>query len=73
MEARPERVRHHLRRPLPSPRNLLAKNAGNTVNEIDLKKNVKWRCRQADTDGFQRYARSMRYAQGGGLTARPGS
>jgi hypothetical protein len=35
VEARPERVRDHLRRPLPCPRNLLAKTAGNTVNEID--------------------------------------
>jgi hypothetical protein len=34
VEASPERVRDHLRRPLPGTRNLLAKNAGNTINEI---------------------------------------
>ena len=34
-KARPERVRYHLRRPLPGPRDLLTKTAGNTVNEID--------------------------------------
>ena len=30
LEASPERVRDHLRRPLPGPRDLYAKTAGNT-------------------------------------------
>jgi hypothetical protein len=34
VETCPERVRDHLRRPIPGSRNLLMKTAGNTVNEI---------------------------------------
>ena len=33
-ETGPERVRNHLRRPIPGSRNLLMETAGNTVNEI---------------------------------------
>jgi hypothetical protein len=35
VEARAERVRHHLRRPLACSRNLLMKTAGNTVAVTD--------------------------------------
>src|SRR4029453_19643091 len=35
VEASAERVRDHLRRPLPSSRNLLMNTAGNTINAID--------------------------------------
>jgi len=35
MEARLERIRHHLRRPVPGRRDLLTMTAGNTVREID--------------------------------------
>ena len=35
LEASPERVRHHLRRPLAGSRNLLMKTAGNTVPVTD--------------------------------------
>ncbi len=35
MEARPECLRHHLRRPVPGRRDLLTQPAGNTVSEID--------------------------------------
>jgi len=34
VEASPQRVRDHLRRPLAGSRDLLLENAGNTVNEI---------------------------------------
>lgn len=34
VETCPERVRDHLRRPIPGSRNLLMKTAGNTVKEI---------------------------------------
>ena len=34
VEASAQRVRHHLRRPLPGRRDLLTKTAGNTVSEI---------------------------------------
>jgi hypothetical protein len=34
VEASAERVRNHLRRPIPGSRNLLMNTAGNTVNEI---------------------------------------
>jgi hypothetical protein len=33
LEASPQRVRHHLRRPLAGSRNQLMKTAGNTLNE----------------------------------------
>jgi hypothetical protein len=33
LETRAERVRNHLRRPIPGRRNLLAETAGNTVSE----------------------------------------
>ena len=33
VEARPERFRHHLRRPVPGRRGLLTQTAGNTVSE----------------------------------------
>ena len=35
LEASPQRVRHHLRRPVPGRRDLLTKTAGNTVSETD--------------------------------------
>ncbi len=35
LEAGPERIRHHLRRPVPGRRDLLTQPPGNTVNEID--------------------------------------
>jgi hypothetical protein len=35
MEARLERIRHYLRRPVPGRRDLLTMTAGNTVREID--------------------------------------
>jgi hypothetical protein len=35
VEASTERVRDHLRRPIPGRRRLLMETAGNTVNEID--------------------------------------
>jgi hypothetical protein len=35
METRLERIRHHLRRPVPGRRDLLTMTAGNTVREID--------------------------------------
>jgi|HubBroStandDraft_3_1064219.scaffolds.fasta_scaffold1461607_1 hypothetical protein len=35
VEAGPERIRCHLRRPVPGRRDLLTMNAGNTVREID--------------------------------------
>ena len=35
VETSAQRIRHHLRRPLPGRRNLLTQTAGNTVSEID--------------------------------------
>jgi hypothetical protein len=35
METRLERIRHHLRRPVPGRWDLLTMTAGNTVREID--------------------------------------
>jgi hypothetical protein len=35
LETRIERIRHHLRRPVPGRRDLLTMTAGNTVREID--------------------------------------
>jgi hypothetical protein len=35
VEAGPERIRHHLRRPVPGRPDLLTMTAGNTVSEID--------------------------------------
>jgi hypothetical protein len=35
VEASAQRVRDHLRRPIPGRRNLLMNTAGNTVSEID--------------------------------------
>ena len=35
LEASAQRVRHHLRRPIPGRRNLLTETAGNTVSETD--------------------------------------
>jgi hypothetical protein len=34
LEASPQRILDHLRRPVPGRRDLLTNNAGNTVNEI---------------------------------------
>jgi hypothetical protein len=40
LEASAERLRHDLRRPVPGRPDLLTKNAGNTVREIDPKPTV---------------------------------